>query len=188
MLSVYLWFSEKNRYSPTRQEKCHFHCSFGQITPFPNKFTFFMNRMNQYMHSVSSVWAPTTWIFNKLSKSKPDSVRVQWGYCWRGVRVIETSLYEYWPDRQFKNLIVLPLLLSTHFLSFSQISSRCHICDTLGESLPWKLQTVILRDITGYWLAIINCQWSSNLCLPVHIWERGLWTMYRLRLVGWICL
>ena len=32
--------SPKNRYSPTRQEKCRFHCSLDQITPFPNKFIF----------------------------------------------------------------------------------------------------------------------------------------------------
>ena len=32
--------SRKNCYSPTRREKCHFHCSLDQITPFPNKFSF----------------------------------------------------------------------------------------------------------------------------------------------------
>ena len=105
--------SRKNRYSPTREEKCRFHCSLDQITPFPDKFTIFMYSMNPYTHSVSSLCAPTAWIFNKLSKSKPKPVRVKWGYCWRGVRVIETPLYEYWSDRRLKNLIVLPLLLST---------------------------------------------------------------------------
>ena len=72
-----------------------------------------MYSMNQYTHSVSRVCALTAWIFNKLSKSKQEPVSVQWGYCWHGVRVIETPLYEYWPDMRFKNLIVVPFLLST---------------------------------------------------------------------------
>ena len=54
VLSVCSYFPEKNRYSPTRWEKSHFHCSLGQITLFPNKFTFFMYSMNQHTHSV---WA-----------------------------------------------------------------------------------------------------------------------------------
>ena len=73
--------SRKNRYPPTKRKKCHFYCSLDQITPVPNKFTFLMYSMNQYTHSVSRVCAPTTWIFNKLSKSKQEPVRVQWGYC-----------------------------------------------------------------------------------------------------------
>ena len=105
--------SRKNRYSPTIREKCRFHCSLDQITPFPDKFTFFMYSLNQYTYYVSRICAPTAWIFNKLSKSKQEPVRVQWGYCWRGVRVIEKPLYDYWPDWRFINLIVMPLLLST---------------------------------------------------------------------------
>ena len=105
--------SRKNRYSPTRREKCHFPCSLDQITLFPSKFTFFMNSMNQYTHSVNRVCTLMACIFYKLSKSKPEPVRVQWSYCWRGVRVIETPLYEYWPDMRLKNLIVMPLLPST---------------------------------------------------------------------------
>ena len=111
-LSVFL-LSRKNRYSPTSREKCRFQCPLDQITPFPNKFTFFMYCLNQYTHSVSRVCASTAWIFNTLSKSKQEPVRVQWGNCWRGVRVIEKLLYDYWHDRRFINLIIMPLLLST---------------------------------------------------------------------------
>ena len=95
------YFPEKNRYSPTRREKCHFHCSLDQTTLFPNKFTFLIYSMNQYTHSVSRECKPMAWIFNKQSKSKPEPVRKQWGYCCRG----EIPLYTYWPDRQYKNLI-----------------------------------------------------------------------------------
>ena len=129
--------------------KMPLHCSLDQITPFSNKFTFLMYSMNQYTHSVSRVCTPTAWIFKKLSKSKPEPVRVQWGYCLRGVRVLETPLYDYWPDRRLKNLIVMPSLPycphSPNFLSFSQISSRCHNRGTF-----WQLYHKIadcMRDI-----------------------------------------
>ena len=56
------------------------------------------------------------------------------------------------------------------------------VADIITVAL-WGKLNIQIADCTGYywifhglyWLAIINCWWSqSNLCLPVHIWEREL--------------
>ena len=110
VLSVCLYFPKKSLLT-NKTRKMPFSLFPRPNNTVSNKFTLFMYGMNQYTYSVSRVCTPTAWIFNKLSKSKQEPVCVQWSYCWRGARVIETPLYEYWPDRRFINLIVMPLLL-----------------------------------------------------------------------------
>ena len=81
VLSVCAYFHEKKSLLTDKAGKCHYTVPSTKITPFSNKFTFLMYSMNQYTHSVSRVCTPTAWIFKKQSKSKPEPVHMQWGYC-----------------------------------------------------------------------------------------------------------
>ena len=90
--SVFI-LSRRNHYSQTRREKCHFRCSLDQITLFLNKLTFFIYSINQ----------------NTFCKQGLCANGAQWGYCWRGVWVIEKLLYSYCPHRRLKALIVIPI-------------------------------------------------------------------------------
>ena len=84
-LRIYCAFSvfillRKNHYSPPTKfetRKMSFSLPLSHTTLFRKNFVFFMYRLYQYTHPVSAACPLMPWVINKLSRCKPEPVRVQ---------------------------------------------------------------------------------------------------------------